>query len=358
MPNRSFCAIRAVLVALAAELLGQAAPLGEQEQGRNQVEIARRFELGDRQLAIGAARIADDDRQLVFFGAILREREIVGDLGRLAVLVGAQHAHVEVVAREVEVVRVAAEERHRQFRREHQAHVLVAMVLVYVVDAAVVQVDHVAARVLAVLADAFLLDVGLHRLLGAAVILATLALGRLLHARGDMGDLIQTVQLDLRALDLVLLVLGEKAGLDEVLVGGRELLHAGVHAMMVGQHEAVRRHERTGAAAGEAQRGALHAPGPLRIRREAVLRLDLRLRQVVRRPHAFAREGADAGGESEKQGDGDLVHRDSAVRANRCSTPARSSRSSLAVASMRSRENALISRPCTIWYLPFLIVTG
>jgi DNA-binding transcriptional MerR regulator len=44
--------------------------------------------------------------------------------------------------------------------------------------------------------------------------------------------------------------------------------------------------------------------------------------------------------------------------ANRCSTPARSSRSSLLVASMRPCENALISRPCTMAYLPSFTVTG
>src|SRR5690348_18269407 len=43
---------------------------------------------------------------------------------------------------------------------------------------------------------------------------------------------------------------------------------------------------------------------------------------------------------------------------SRCSTAARSSRSSLSVASIRARENASISRPCTISYLPFLQVTG
>src|SRR5690606_6601667 len=44
--------------------------------------------------------------------------------------------------------------------------------------------------------------------------------------------------------------------------------------------------------------------------------------------------------------------------ANRCSTAARSSRNSCSVALMRDCENSLIERPCTISYLPFLIVTG
>gem|GEM_PF-7090374 len=44
--------------------------------------------------------------------------------------------------------------------------------------------------------------------------------------------------------------------------------------------------------------------------------------------------------------------------ANKCSTPARSSRSSLSVASMRAREKSFTSRPCTISYLPFFTVTG
>lgn len=43
---------------------------------------------------------------------------------------------------------------------------------------------------------------------------------------------------------------------------------------------------------------------------------------------------------------------------NRCLTPSRSSVSSLSVMSMRSFENESISRPSTILYSPFSVVTG
>ena len=43
---------------------------------------------------------------------------------------------------------------------------------------------------------------------------------------------------------------------------------------------------------------------------------------------------------------------------NRCLTPSRSSVSSLSVMAMRSFENASISRPSTILYSPFSVVTG
>ena len=159
-----------ILRAFRAEAFDHAAHFGQTQQRVRRIQIARGFEFGDGELAIGAAGIADDDRHLAIVGAVLREREEIGDLGRLAVFVGAQHAHVEVVAREVEVVRIAAEERHREFRREDQAHILIAMVFVYIVDAAVIQVDDVAARAFGIVAGAFLLDRRLHRFLGLASI--------------------------------------------------------------------------------------------------------------------------------------------------------------------------------------------
>ena len=58
--------------------------------------------------------------------------QMIGRGDRLAILVGAQEAGIEGVAREVEVVGVAAKERDVFFRGKRQAHVLVALVLVQV----------------------------------------------------------------------------------------------------------------------------------------------------------------------------------------------------------------------------------
>ena len=230
------------------------------------LDITRDLQFGNRQLPVGAARVADHDGQFVFIGAVLRERVVVDDLGRLVVFVGAQHAHVEVVAREIEIVGIAAEERHRQFRREYQAHILVTVVLVYIVDAAVIQIDHVAARVVSVLAHAFGFDIRFHRLLGLAVLLAALAGRGLFHTFGDIGDGVEPVELDLGTLDFVFFFPGIETRPDEILVGCRKLLHAGVDAVVIGQHETGRRNERARTATGQTQRGVLGVLGPLRIR--------------------------------------------------------------------------------------------
>ena len=61
--------------------------------------------------------------------------KIVLDLGRLAVLVNAEEADVEVVAGILEVVRIAAEEGDRLLRGEDQPHVGIFLVAIEVVRA-------------------------------------------------------------------------------------------------------------------------------------------------------------------------------------------------------------------------------
>ena len=61
-------------------------------------------------MPVGAARVAGDEHQLAVLRPGLAPFEVVLELGRLVVLVDAEEADVEVVARVLEVVRVAAEE--------------------------------------------------------------------------------------------------------------------------------------------------------------------------------------------------------------------------------------------------------
>ena len=100
-------------------------------------------------------------------GARLAPLQIVLELGRLAVLVDAEEADVEIVARILEVVRVAAEEGDVLLRREDQPHVGVLLVAVEMVLPALVERDHVAAQ--PGLVERFLFDRVHH---GAAGLLA------------------------------------------------------------------------------------------------------------------------------------------------------------------------------------------
>src|SRR6266700_3186829 len=111
-----------------AVLFEDTALFGKAQQAADQTDIAKSGELRRRQLALGRARVTRDEDQLARLGARLAEREKVLHLRRLAVFVGAQQRDVEVVAREVEVVRIAAEKRDRLFRNPGQADILEAVI--------------------------------------------------------------------------------------------------------------------------------------------------------------------------------------------------------------------------------------
>src|SRR5207249_2001294 len=93
-----------------------------------------------------ARGVTGDERQIALFCWCFGEWKKVGELRRLAVLVDAHERDVEVIARELEVVGVAAEERDGELGREDEPHVLPALVLVERVLAAVVEGDDVAAH--------------------------------------------------------------------------------------------------------------------------------------------------------------------------------------------------------------------
>ena len=106
--------------------------------------IALIVELRDGQLAVGPAGISRGEHEIAGLGTVRAPAQVVGRRRGLAVLVRAQHADVKVVTREIEIVRITAELRDRVFGREDQAHVGVALVVVQVVHAAVIEWDDVA----------------------------------------------------------------------------------------------------------------------------------------------------------------------------------------------------------------------
>src|SRR5207302_11144323 len=133
-------------------------------------------------------------------------------------LPAADEGDVEVVAGEVEVVGVAAEARDGNFGREREPHVEEPLVFIQTILSAMVELDHVAADLVAA-AGTLLLDAGHGPFALVVELLARLEpLGRALHLRSDVGDLRQLVDLDLRALDLVFGPRGVEALGDEVLL--------------------------------------------------------------------------------------------------------------------------------------------
>ena len=88
--------------------------------------------------------MAGDEDQLSVLGARLAPFQIMLDLGRFAVFVDAEEADVQIVARILEIVRIAAEKGDLLLRREDQPHVGVVFVRVEVIQPALVERDHVA----------------------------------------------------------------------------------------------------------------------------------------------------------------------------------------------------------------------
>ena len=107
--------------------------------------MSRRYSRSrDRVEPIGVARMAGDEDQLILRGAVLAPLEVMLDLGRLAVLVDAEKADVEIVARIREVVRIAAVEGDLLLRSEHQANVRVMLETIEVILPALIERDDLA----------------------------------------------------------------------------------------------------------------------------------------------------------------------------------------------------------------------
>ena len=139
--------------------------------------------------------MAGDEHQFAVARAGLAPLQVMRRLRGLAVLVGAEQADVEVEARVLEVVRVAAEEGDLLFGREDQPDVGVFLVAVEVILAALVEGDHVAAQ--AGLVERLLFDGGHDRAAGLeGGFVRQAGRDRGVHARGDILDAHQHVQLE------------------------------------------------------------------------------------------------------------------------------------------------------------------
>src|SRR5258707_9815845 len=91
---------------------------------------------------MGGAGMARGEGQIAGLRIRRRITQIAGfAVERAAVTIDPHIADIEVVARELEIVGIAAEERDRLLGREHQPHVLVTAALVESVEAALIERD-------------------------------------------------------------------------------------------------------------------------------------------------------------------------------------------------------------------------
>ena len=207
--------------------------------------------LGQGVLAAGAAGVPGHEGEVAGLETGAGPLEEVLGLVGLAVLVDAEEGEVQVVAREGEVVGVAAEEGDLHLRREDQAHVGVLLVAVDPVLAALVE-GHVLAGEATLLLHGLLdlLDLDLTGLLG--VLLGQAGLDGLGEGLGDVVHGHERHQLQARHLDFLVAAGGGEAVLHVVgLLAAHALDPAPAH-MVVGEHQAVLADEGAGAP-GEAQ---------------------------------------------------------------------------------------------------------
>src|SRR5439155_5423215 len=97
-----------------------------------------------------------DESEFAVGGPVRTEFQIIVDLCRLAVFVGAKDANIEIETRVFKVVRVAAEKSDLLFGRKNEAHVIVTFVPVKMVSATLIKRDDV--RTQSSLVFAFFLD--------------------------------------------------------------------------------------------------------------------------------------------------------------------------------------------------------
>src|ERR1044071_218242 len=265
--------------------------------------VAQKFEIGDGVEAARAPGMAGDEDELPILRAGCAPLEVVGWVHGLAVLVRAEEADVEVVARILEVVGVAAEERDRHLGREDEADVGVALVAIEVVLAALVERDDVAAQ--AALLRRLLLNRIHDRAAGALRIgCGHVGLDGCFPALGDVLDALQDVELEVDALHFFFRRLGVVAGGDVVVLRGGDFLQAVEPDMVVRQDQAVRGYERAGAAIVEADRRLLQMIEPRLRRLEAVALLEQLPRRMVEEPHPLVGEERHREEESDRYDDG------------------------------------------------------
>ncbi len=211
---------------------------------------------------------------------------MAGRLDRLAILVGAQERGIERVAREVEVVRIAAERCRAVLGRPGEAHVRILAVGVEVVLPAAEQRHDLAARGLLIRAAGGF-EFGDLRVARLGQRLSGRLADRIHHLRGHVGDRGHDFGLLAGAGQFVLAARGRESRIEIVHRVGRIVVETACHAVMVGQDQAFGRNEAGRAAAGQPHGGIADVVEPGLIGRPAVGFADLFGGEPVEGPHAF-----------------------------------------------------------------------
>src|SRR5437868_12111599 len=217
---------------------------------------------------------------------------------RLAIFIYAKECDIQVVARELEIIRIAAKKGHLKFRSKNQPHIGVLFETIKVIESAGVERDYVAAD--AGSGGTIFFDAGHRRF-------ANFGSGGVVHAGmdggvdfvRDVGDLLDDIQFQAGAAQLVFGARSIEGGAEKVVAGMRESLQAILRQMVIGDGQAIGGDEGARSAIIEAHRSQANMIEPLGSEGESILGLDLRHRRGIEQPIAFV--GNTGRGQRNKQ---------------------------------------------------------
>src|SRR6266567_9442915 len=261
------------------------APVEHIEKVRHLV-IAHVHQLIERKLAVRLSGMTANERELAILRPIRIPFQEVLDLRRLAVFVGAEDTDIEIEARVIEIVRVAAVKSDLLFGSKDKPYVVVTLETIKVIGAALVKRDHVGTQ--SSLLFAFSFDIR-DRLLarGGGLLRAHPRLQRGGNPRRYVLDRHQDVQLEIGRARFFRLGLRVESVAHVVVLLAADLLEGIEADVMIRDDKAVRRNERAATAGVETDARFLEMLEPLRCRLETILFLELFERWRVEEPHPF-----------------------------------------------------------------------
>src|SRR6185369_5841052 len=118
------------------------APL-QQAQNDRDAGVGRLLKMCNRVETRSRTRIAGHENKVAFLDARGGPLEVILRMYWLTIFVNTHEGHVDIEAREIEVIRIAAEKRGLEFRHEHETNVRVFLVTIEIVLSALVKRDDV-----------------------------------------------------------------------------------------------------------------------------------------------------------------------------------------------------------------------
>ena len=252
--------------------------------------VAHVGELADGQLPVGFPGMAADESQFAIARAFRIPFQKMLDLGRLAVFVSAENADIEIVARILEVIGIAAVKGHLLLGREDDPHIVVAFVAIQMVNAALVKRDDIGAQPGLVLALLFNRGDG-----GVARVGRLIARHSRLHARCSPRSVTSSIDMStFSSRSVALISSGLRLRVETVahviVFLAADFLERVGADVMIGDDETVRGNERAAPAGVETDARFLQMLEPLRRRLELILLFELFERRIVEQPHSFIGE--------------------------------------------------------------------